>query len=90
MRGHFPDLNAKVAKPLNKLYDPNPLTFGAKLRNKRLELNMSTKDFGKFLGVSETTIFLWEANRVIPRMKNYAKLIEALTIPLVESGIIVD
>lgn len=52
------------------------MTFGAKLRNKRLELNMSTRDFGKLLGVSETTIFLWEANKVMPRVKNYSKMSE--------------
>jgi len=74
--GHFPDLNTNVPKPSNTKYDPNPITFGAKLRNKRLELNLSTKNFGELLGVSETTIFLWEANKVMPRINNYSKLLE--------------
>jgi DNA-binding XRE family transcriptional regulator len=39
---------------------------------------MSTRDFGKWLGVSETTVFLWEANRVMPRINSYPKLIEVL------------
>jgi DNA-binding transcriptional regulator YiaG len=69
-------LNTKVPKPLNKQYDTSPTTFGAKLRNKRLELSMSIRDFSKLLGVSETTVFLWESNKVKPRMNNYPKIIE--------------
>lgn len=80
MRGHFPDLDAKVIKPLNRKYDPNPVTFGAKLRNKRLELNMASKEFSKLLGVSETTVFLWEANKVVPQVNNCPKLLEFIDV----------
>ncbi|MBA4850575.1 helix-turn-helix domain-containing protein [Emticicia sp. BO119] len=52
------------------------MTFGAKLRNKRLELNLSTKDLSKLVDVSETTVFLWESNKVMPRASNLTKLIE--------------
>lgn len=76
MRGHFPDLNAKVPKLLHKLYDTNPSTFGAKLRNKRLELNMSTRNFSQLMGVSEVTLIHWESNKVKPRINNYPKLLE--------------
>ena len=78
MRGHFPDLKATVPKPLSKQYDPNPTTFGAKLRNKRLELNISFKDFSALLGISEATLFFWESNKVKLRKKNYCKLIEVV------------
>jgi DNA-binding transcriptional regulator YiaG len=82
LRGHFPDLDIKVPKPLNRKFEPNPSTFGAKLRNKRLELNISHKNFGKLLGVSEVTVIHWENNKVKPRVKNYPKLLEFIEFTL--------
>lgn len=41
-----------------------------------LRLNISIKGFGKLLNVSDINIFLWENNKVKPRIKNHPNLLK--------------
>jgi putative transcriptional regulator len=54
------------------------------LRTYRRLNNWSTSDFAKLVGVSESTIFLMEKNRVIPKITTVYKIAEVLDIPLEE------
>ncbi len=55
-----------------------PTTLGAKLRNRRLELNLLQKDVAEIIGVSEDTITYWENGRTTPQINLNPKLIEFL------------
>lgn len=75
---YFPPCRITVDLPKIQGYNPNPLTFGARLRNKRLELGLNLAAFGKLLEVTDETIIYWENERGKPRIYNYPKLIEVL------------
>ena len=75
---YFPPCRLRVEIPKGKGFNPNPLTFGAKLRNKRLELGLTIVAFSKLLDVTDETIIYWENERGKPRIYNYPKLIEVV------------
>ncbi len=45
------------------------------IASKRKRLKLSRKDFGKLVGVSANTIYLWETGEVSPREKSRAAII---------------
>ena len=54
-------------------YSKSRVTFGAKLKAKRLEAGYSLKEFSKTPGVSETSVIAWEKHNVMPFEKNVKK-----------------
>lgn len=74
----FSALNVNVRKPLGNGYNENPTTIGAKIRNRRLELQLFQRDVAVFCGVSEDTITYWENGRAEPQIHLYPKVIELL------------
>jgi DNA-binding transcriptional regulator YiaG len=45
------------------------------LRSRRLRLGLSADDYGKLIGVSGPTVYLWETGKVRPRKEQVAKLV---------------
>ena len=54
------------------------MTFGEKIRNTRINLNLSQADLAKKTGISERS--LYENGNVIPRDRNIIKLAEAMNV----------
>jgi len=64
----------RVPKPYGNKYVITPITFGDKIRNRRIELNLLQKDVAVIIGVCEDTITYWENNRVTPQEKHFKKI----------------
>lgn len=58
------------------------MTFGEKLRELRLKLNYSQSELAKVTGISERSLYTYEALGAIPRKGNIAKLAEALKVDI--------
>lgn len=56
----------------------NNIKLANKIREARLKLRFTQREFAEALGKNEKSIYLWEGSRVIPSMKNLKK-IEKLT-----------
>jgi transcriptional regulator with XRE-family HTH domain len=54
------------------------MTFGEKLKRCRLVLNLSQTDLAKRTGITERTIYSYEAIGIMPRSGNVKKLADAL------------
>ena len=53
------------------------ITFGAFLRQKRQEKNLTQKELARRTGIPINTIIKWESNQTIkPQMINYGKFID--------------
>jgi DNA-binding XRE family transcriptional regulator len=74
----FSKLHKTVCKPLKKKLLINPTTIGEKLKNKRIELGLTQKAMGGFIGVCEDSITFWEKNRNKPSIIYYPKIIQFL------------
>lgn len=48
--------------------------FGERIKELREELNLSQKELGEFIGVSDVMISLYEQNKKYPSMNNVLKL----------------
>jgi transcriptional regulator with XRE-family HTH domain len=55
-------------------YVENPVTFGQKLLNRRLELRLLQKDVAEIIGVDEASIGGWELDKGKPTVRFYPKL----------------
>lgn len=62
---------------VNKVHDTS---FGFKLTEIRDNKNMNRKELGKFLGVSESTIWAWECGVHFPRISMFLKVCELLEV----------
>ena len=56
------------------------MTFGEKIRNTRINLNLSQADLAKKTGISERSLYTYENGNVIPRDRNIIKLAEAMNV----------
>ena len=56
------------------------MTFGEKLKDLRLKLNYSQSELASVTGISERSLYTYEALGAIPRKGNIKKLAEALKV----------
>lgn len=56
------------------------MTIGEKIRQRRLELNMTTEELGRIIGVQRSAITKYEKNRVDLQSKQIKKIADALSI----------
>lgn len=56
------------------------MTFGEKVKEARLTLNLSQTELSKMTGISERSLYTYEQLGTIPRMNNVKKLAEALNV----------
>lgn len=56
------------------------MTFGEKVKEARLALNLSQTELSKMTGISERSLYTYEQLGTIPRMSNVKKLAEALRV----------
>lgn len=56
------------------------MTFGEKVKEARLALNLSQVELAKMTGISERSLYTYEQLGTIPRMSNVKKLAEALKV----------
>ncbi|MFR1517680.1 MAG: helix-turn-helix domain-containing protein [Clostridia bacterium] len=56
------------------------ITFGEKLKNARLALNLSQSEVAELTGISERSLYTYEQTGVLPRSGNIRKLAEALQV----------
>lgn len=79
MRGALPfnDLRNTLRIPI-KGYIDTPTTLGDKIRNRRIELQLTIQQLARLLKVTEEAVVYWEYNRGQPKVYNYPKLIEVL------------
>ena len=56
------------------------MTFGEKLRETRIEHNLSQSELAEMTGLSERSLYTYEQLDVIPRKNNIRKLAEALSV----------
>ena len=47
------------------------MTFGEKIRNTRINLNLSQADLAKKTGISERSLYTYENGNVIPSRQKY-------------------
>ncbi len=56
------------------------MTFGEKLKNARLALNLSQSEVAEMTGISERSLYTYEQTGTLPRSGNIRKLAEALNV----------
>ncbi len=56
------------------------MTFGEKLKNARLALNLSQSEVAEMTGISERSLYTYEQTGTLPRSSNIRKLAEALNV----------
>jgi transcriptional regulator with XRE-family HTH domain len=56
------------------------MTFGEKLLNARLKLNLSQIELGEKVGISERSIYSYEQTGVLPRLPVVKRIAEALNV----------
>ncbi|WP_158561300.1 helix-turn-helix transcriptional regulator [Emticicia sp. C21] len=66
-----------LRKPL-KRYKNAPVTLGDKIRNRRIELQLTLDQLATLLNVTKEAVVYWEYKRGKPKVHNYPKLIEVL------------
>lgn len=74
----FCHLTLKAPKPLPSDYPLQTETLGDHIKKKRLDLKIFQKDVAKKIGIVESTIWLWENNRVEPSISFIPKIIDFL------------
>lgn len=52
----------------------HPITFGEKLRRKRIDSGLQIKQLANIIGVTDDTIINWEKRHVSPTYNNLKKL----------------
>lgn len=58
------------------------MTLGKRIREIRLENDMSLRDFGKAVGVADTTVMKWEKDIAEPSFGNIVKISKMFDVPL--------
>lgn len=56
------------------------MTFGEKLREARLTLNLTQKQLADMTGISERSLYTYEQSGIMPRSGNVRKLADALNV----------
>jgi len=75
-------LKAKAAEPVKGLPETSGVPEGSRfsprsVRAQRRRLKLSATQYGKLLGVSAQTVYLWERGKVRPAKAQFSALIEA-------------
>ena len=73
----FNDLRNTLRIPVKGFIEA-PKTLGDKIRNRRIELQLTIQQLARLLKVTEEAVVYWEYNRGQPKVYNYPKLIEVL------------
>ncbi len=63
LKGIFPELASLSAPVIYKDYPSNPMTFSQRLKQKRLDLNLSQRELAKWLCVCFDAVADWESGR---------------------------
>ncbi len=63
---------------INPAYPKTIVTLGDHLRKKRLDLKLEQKDVAKLLKITPDSIYLWENNRVEPKVDSYPTIVNFL------------
>jgi transcriptional regulator with XRE-family HTH domain len=72
-------LTLKAKKPIHREEYPDFLrTWGDYIKTRRLDLKLTKRQLSLKLHVDDTTIYLWERNRVKPGLARIPKIIEFL------------
>lgn len=58
------------------------IDFADYLRNARMERGLSVAEVAERTGVSQSTVYFWESNRVRPRDANLSALCKVLKLPV--------
>ena len=58
------------------------IDFADYLRNARMERGLSVAEVAERAGVSQSTVYFWESNRVRPRDANLSALCKVLKLPV--------
>jgi transcriptional regulator with XRE-family HTH domain len=75
----FCHLTLKARKPVHREKYPDILrTWGDHIKNRRLDLKLTKHQLSVKFHVDDTTIYLWEHNRVQPSLAQIPKIIEFL------------
>jgi transcriptional regulator with XRE-family HTH domain len=80
-RGSLPScrLTLKAKKPVSREKYPDFLrTWGDHIKTRRLDLKLTKRQLSLKFHVDDTTIYLWEKNRVRPSLAQIPKIIEFL------------
>ena len=69
----------KILKSLKPVpYEREPVTLGAHLRKRRLELGLRQRDIQDRFGLDKETLANWEKDRCYPAMRHWRGIIEFL------------
>jgi len=72
-------LTLKAKKPVHREKYPDILrTWGDHIKTRRLDLKLTKRQLSLKFHVDDTTIYLWENNRVTPSLAQIPKIIEFL------------
>jgi DNA-binding XRE family transcriptional regulator len=74
----FCHVTLKASKPKPAAYPAVLNTYGDRLRKKRIDLGLLQKEIAVKIGVSATTIYNWENNRVSPAKWFISRIIKFL------------
>lgn len=58
------------------------MTLGKRIREIRLENDMSLRDFAKVVGTADTTVMRWEKDTAEPSFGNVVKISKMFSVPL--------
>ena len=64
------------------------MTFGEKIKEARLAMNLSQTELAQMTGISERSLYTYEQLGTLPRKSNIRKLAEALHITEVKSEVL--
>jgi len=64
----------KAKKPKPRGFPQDTRTLGDQIRRRRMELGLLQREVGRFIGVDESTIWNWEANRVSPSRRRLKEI----------------
>ena len=61
---------------------PRRPSLGRHLRDARIKRGLSVAEVAEQVGVSQSSIYFWETDRVRPRDANLSELCKVLTLPI--------
>ena len=84
----FCHLTLTAKKPVHReKYPDRCRTWGDWIRTRRIDLNLTKKQLSLNLHVDDTTIYLWEKNKIRPSPSQIPKIIEFLEHDLFEKNV---
>ena len=71
-------IRLRAKKPKPRGFPEVPETLGDRIRRRRMELGLLQREVAGFIGVDESTVWNWEANRVHPSPRYLSRILEFL------------